>query len=490
MAVYNVQKDGNAPKEARAGDYVVTAGGTYQVLDGAAYQGMNEQQLAAAGVGYNPSSGLYSRKVSNATSAPTAITAGNTGSSIDQNTVPTGSTNNYNSGSGTPNVNNSPTTISPTLNLGGSNSNGNDVVLRTSDAADEWLQTANNALSAQLESNYNTNVSNAKQAYVNSLSGLHDEAAAAKANYLANILQNREDIYFDAISAMNGANNRGMVNSPQGQAMTNSMLWKGALRGSELRSERDTLLDSVYNDINTLTTNYNIQLSELEKNKLQDELEGMSNNQLAYLAEIMEIDAYNADARNTATQNNIAMNFEAQQTQAQRDYEAIQTQAQRDWEAQQAALDREWQSGEAALDRELEQALTSSRYSGGGGGSGGSSGSGSGTDDKTLAQLQYYLEYETGSMTDEQKNELYRMFEGVAAGIYTPDNWMELYNRYRLNNNAASVLNNNKKGDLDLYDMHMYKPNANSNISVSELREYNKSNSAASPYGGLFSKLF
>lgn len=62
MAVYKVDASGHAPKGATVNDYIETAGGTYQIVDGSRYAGMSKEQLAQAGVGYNPVSGLYSKR--------------------------------------------------------------------------------------------------------------------------------------------------------------------------------------------------------------------------------------------------------------------------------------------------------------------------------------------------------------------------------------------------------------------------------------------
>ena len=262
MAILQVDSSGNAPKNAKTGDIVVTNGGSYEVVD---VTGMSADQIKSAGIGYNPSSKLYSKKVSSITTK--------------------------------------------------------DLALQNYNTANQWLQQANTQAKQQLTSDYNTNLSNAMQSYNTNLSGLKQQANTVNQNYDDSVRQAKTDAYNAGKASMAGAVNRGMTNSSQAQAAANSLLYSVGTTMSDLNSERNTLLNDIYTNINTLTQNYNIQLDELEKNKLAEELNSLSNNQLSYLAQIMAIDEYNADAYNNYRNQQMQMEWQSAENQKDRDHD-------------------------------------------------------------------------------------------------------------------------------------------------------------------------
>ena len=262
MAILQVDSNGEAPKNAKIGDIVVTNGGSYEVVD---VTGMNADQIQAAGIGYNPSSKLYSKKVSSITTK--------------------------------------------------------DLALQNYNTANQWLQQANTQAKQQLTSDYNTNLSNAMQSYNTNLSGLKQQANSVNQNYYDSVRQAKTDAYNAGKASMAGAVNRGMTNSSQSQAAANSLLYSVGTTMADLNSERNTLLNDIYTNINTLTQNYNIHLDELEKNKLAEELNSLSNNQLSYLVQIMAIDEYNADAYNNYRNQQMQMEWQSAENQKDRDHD-------------------------------------------------------------------------------------------------------------------------------------------------------------------------
>lgn len=383
MAYYNVDAGGNAPSNAKSGDYIVTAGGTYQVMDASKYQGMTSDQLKSAGVGYNPSSGLYSKKVNNTTS--------------------------------------------------------NDATMLSTSSLDDWLKSSNAASQAKINSSYNTNVANAKKSYNEDVAGQKTQAEQVKNDYLQAMMEAQNDAYYNSVAAVQGAGSRGIANSQQAQAAANSALYAGAQTKNDTILDRNEKLNEIYTNINTLAQNYNVTLDELEKNKLADELSSMNENQLNYLAKVMEIETANNETFNTANQNRLTRDFEASESQKTRDFEASESQKAREYEAQQAALDRQAQYQLAAL----------SRSSSGGGSYSSGSGSGNSTDytaqQEAAASLfeMYTKGQTTNPWTEAQYSNLSKMIIEIGLGKYTYDDFVNTVNKY---NNAQSTSSGSSKG--------------------------------------------
>lgn len=242
MATYKVGSDGNAPKNVKTGDVIVTAGGSYEIMDSSAYQGLTPDQLKANNVSYNPTSGLYSRKVGG------------------------------------------PTT--------------NDVSLVDSSVLSKWFDDANASALARIDSAYNTNVASAERAYNDSRSGYEQSIEDAKSDYLSAITRNQANAYKDSVMALEGAENRGLVSSGLGQALTNSSLWGASMQDTEITRDRDSVINQLKRDINNLTKNHNITLTELEKNKLNAEIEQLSDIEVNYLLNMLDVEKYNTGALN------------------------------------------------------------------------------------------------------------------------------------------------------------------------------------------------
>ena len=168
MSIYQVQANGDAPTNAKSGDYVVTAGGTYQVLDSSKYNGLSKEELAGAGVSYNPSSGLYSKKVSG---------------------------------------------ITP-----------NEYQPLSADSLNNWRTQTNQASIANLESAYQDNRRNLARTYNDSMNSYNQQKEDVKQNYLDNITQLYDDTYYNNAQALENASSRGLTSSGLGNAMQVSTL--------------------------------------------------------------------------------------------------------------------------------------------------------------------------------------------------------------------------------------------------------------------------
>ena len=237
MAIYNVQSDGNAPKNATTGDYVVTSGGTYEVLDGSKYSSMNKEELANAGVGYNPSSGLYSKKVSN---------------------------------------------ISP-----------NDYSALGTDSVEKWLSASNKKATADLDSAYATNKQNLTRTYNSSLSDYEQQKADVRQNYLDNITNLYEDTYYNNAKSLENASARGLTSSGLGNAMVVSGLVDASNQNAYYRASRDNDLNKITSAVNALTNNYKVDLDALNAKLSADKNAALSENEVAYLNALMSLEQYN-----------------------------------------------------------------------------------------------------------------------------------------------------------------------------------------------------
>ena len=248
MATYQVNANGNAPSNAKVGDQIVTQGGTYQVVDGSPYTNadgsVNVQLANANGVAYNPSSGLYSKKVSNISSG--------------------------------------------------------DVALTNTSLVDDWYNANVANQKAMIEKAYNTNVANAKRAYNNSMAQYNQQANNTKAEYLKNIENQRELAYNAQKEASSMANARGLTSSAAGMAYASNALANTSKNMKDIDNERANALDNIWSAVSALMQNHELTLNELEANKLADEMAAMSTADLKKVEAMLSISQSNNDAYNNA----------------------------------------------------------------------------------------------------------------------------------------------------------------------------------------------
>lgn len=335
MATLQVQSNGNAPSNAKVGDHIVTAGGTYQVLDSAQYQGKSPEELASAGVGYNPSSGLYSKKISDVTNF--------TGKA--QSTIP-------------------------------------QLSLRTSDTARQWANTQNQKVSSDLDSAYYQNRQDAYNSYMDAITRQNQQANDVNQAYLDNVSKLYNDTYQNNNAVLERMASRGLTSSGLGNAMQVSALANASKQNADYRAQRNRDLNNIETEMNNLTNQYNVNLDTLAKKLRSDKISALSQNEIAFLEQVMAIEEYNANAEN----------------------QALTIQQQQAYEAEQALLNREFQAYQTAVNNQHEmdmllKQIEAGSFSGGGGysrgrygrgyrryGSGGHYGYGSGSDDWNNAE--------------------------------------------------------------------------------------------------------
>ena len=254
MAIYNVQSNGNAPSEAKVGDHIVTAGGTYEVVDGSPYAGMSKEQLAQAGVGYNPSSGLYSKKVTDVTST--------------------------------------------------------DFVAMGTDNIDKWLKTNNKNAVANLDSAYTTNKNALQRTYNSSVKDYEQQKVDVRQNYLDNITELYEDTYYNNAKALENASARGLTSSGLGNAMVVSGLVDASNQNAYYRASRDNDINKINLALNELKNNFNVDLDALNAKLSADKNAALSQNEIAYLNALMALEQYNNEGYNNMLATKQAQDFE------------------------------------------------------------------------------------------------------------------------------------------------------------------------------------
>lgn len=401
MSIYQVQANGDAPTNAKSGDYVVTAGGTYQVLDSSKYNGLSKEELAGAGVSYNPSSGLYSKKVSG---------------------------------------------ITP-----------NEYQPLSADSLNNWRTQTNQASIANLESAYQDNRRNLARTYNDSMNSYNQQKEDVKQNYLDNITQLYDDTYYNNAQALENASSRGLTSSGLGNAMQVSTLVDASNKNAYYRASRDNEINKITSAINTLTNNYNVDLDALNEKLLSDKNAALSENEVAYLNALMQLEQYNSQTYNSL----------------------LSTKQEQEWQELENEKDRELQRYLAAL--ELENSRNyygGSGYYGGGGYYSGYGGSGysknsssSGSDASNI--ITTYIEDNEGNLTTDQELYLLDAMSTGNKGVMTAalnDINAQVYGTTRYDGTKTSTSGNKVVNAFSkYYDKDMATKLANLNDSAANV---------------------
>ena len=241
--IYQVEASGHAPKGVVAGDYVQTAGGLYQVLDSTKYKGMTNEQLAQAGVGYNPVTGLYSKKVSDASSGR----------------------------------------VQPTY---------------TQFDSESWKDNYIKAQLAAMDKNYAISNANLTKTFYNNKAQFGDHIIDVKKAYDQSISQLEQDAYRGNIMAKQQASSQGLTSSGQGIALAQSVLNNANESAVALWKAREESINKIQNAINQLSANYNIDRDALLSAYNADKLAIMSGAEIQALEQKLKVDMANAGLKN------------------------------------------------------------------------------------------------------------------------------------------------------------------------------------------------
>ena len=355
MAVYNSMADGNAPKGLKVGDLVKTPkGGTWQIMNPNIYKNMTSDQLKSAGVNYNPVNGYYSK-------------------------LYTGGDENY------------------IQDVGQYTSYGK---YRDTSYLDDWKKNYNLAMTAALEASYQNNLANLTKTYQNNYTDVYNQIGDIKNDYRNNIQELYDDTYMNNAIAMQQMANRGMTSSAQGVAMGTSGLMNASKQASNLAVDRDTLVNNVRTQLNRLTEAYNIDKDLLEKEFSLNKIQAMSDAELKYLEQMLDIDNINTNIYNSWAEIGAGNIYASEEAQKDREWQAKM--AQEEYERQMALMayqnslyNRSYGGYSSGGGGGRYYTTGRTGYSSGGSGSGGSSGTPSDwvlDSDKLTADDNYKIE--------------------------------------------------------------------------------------------------
>lgn len=288
--IYQVNKDGKAPSYAKPGDYIATGGGTYQILDPKNYEGMSSEQLRQAGVGYNPVSGLYSKKVVD----PTDPAYANTG---------VGGTNYENL---------------VERHTGVENWNP-----MTYDTVDQWKENYINQQLAGLQTNFDNNMAILDKNHNENVRNKSKEMRQVDADYEKNIDDLYDNVYMQRKLAVQNAGRNGITSTAQAQAASNALLYKATDTAADLTSDRDVLKANIRSDIDRLIENHGIDKQTLKKNFDSAKLNAMSTAELQYLEKVLNIDQHNVDLWNSMTMAKAERDWQSAEAQKERDFKIM-----------------------------------------------------------------------------------------------------------------------------------------------------------------------
>lgn len=246
---YAVDSSGHAPKGVVAGDFVKTAGGTYEVLDGSKYKNMTNDQLAQAGVGFNPATGLYSKKVNESTNVSVS---GGTG-------------------------------YGPTL---------------TSFDGDAWKDNFIKQQIAGLDKNYALDSSALTKTYNTNKAQFNDQITGVNKSYDDAVSKLEQDAYINNIMAKQYASSQGLTSSGQGIALAQSVLNDANTNAVGLWKSKEESINSIEKAINQLSANFNIDKDTLRSAYNADKLGVMSGAEVQALEQKLKVDMSNAGIKN------------------------------------------------------------------------------------------------------------------------------------------------------------------------------------------------
>ena len=106
---------------------------------------------------------------------------------------------------------------------------------------DDWLQSANTQAKAEIGQAYNTGVASVNRDYNTNRGEYENSIEGARREYFSAIDKNKRNAYYDANAAIEGAGQRGLMNSAQGQAMTNASLWNSSLNETEITRDKGSV---------------------------------------------------------------------------------------------------------------------------------------------------------------------------------------------------------------------------------------------------------
>lgn len=166
-------------------------------------------------------------------------------------------------------------------------------------------------MNVQTQANYNTVVANENRSYNRSMANYNTQSEDVKAEYEKAMRSVEQSAYNDSVHSAAAANSQGLTGSMASVAMANQVHTNASSDKAELASDRTTALNNIWTNVNLLMDNHQVNLNELEMNRLAQELSNLSTAELKYIENMTAIDQYNAEITNNWAENERQRQFTA-----------------------------------------------------------------------------------------------------------------------------------------------------------------------------------
>ena len=267
--IHDVTASGHAPKDAGVGDYVKTSGGTYEILDPNKYSGMSTEQLKQSGVGYNPSTGLYSKKSSASSNA------------------------------------------------------GGYAPVSVNFDSNAWKQSYIDKMVAELTGNYNTEKNAIEKAYNKNQTNFSDQKATVNNNYNTAVEDLNQEAYMNNVLGKQFASQQGLSSAAQGIALSQNIINKANEESINLFKSREETLAGIDRELNRLTADYDVDMNTLKSQFNTKKLSAMSDAELQALEYQLKTDTQNANTTNEWNLTKYQTENSNKQAQKDRDLEIM-----------------------------------------------------------------------------------------------------------------------------------------------------------------------
>lgn len=166
-------------------------------------------------------------------------------------------------------------------------------------------------MNAQTQANYNTAVANENRSYNRSMANYNTQSEDVKAEYEKAMRSVEQSAYNDSVRSAAAANSQGLTGSMASVAMANQVHTNASSDKAKLASDRTSALNNIWTNVNLLMDNHQVNLNELEMNRLAQELSNLSTAELKYIENMTAIDQYNAEITNNWAENERQRQFTA-----------------------------------------------------------------------------------------------------------------------------------------------------------------------------------
>lgn len=272
MALVNVNANGNAPTNTKVGDIVKTAAGNYQVLGGqnSAYATYSPEKLKSEGISYNPSSGLYSKKVTDS-GINDAVNMASRGTAL------AGLTKSY----------------------------ADAISENAGNYRDAWI----NQQLADLSKNYSSNQNTLNKNFSNSAIGYLAQLNNLENSYKQNLQNLYDDTYINNQMALQNAANAGLTSAGQGVALGTSALMQATKKAADLQRSKDSDKNNTNLNINALLQNYGSDSANLKQGYLADILNAKGTGNMNYYNTLLQAQNADVEQYNSTLLNDIAQQY-------------------------------------------------------------------------------------------------------------------------------------------------------------------------------------